>query len=169
MHDYWNVDGEMRIIRCMDRLHKIHLIERTPPDGKTWSREETYEETNNLKTRQCMARYVEAFTSDASKSKAKAKDGSIEKPKTRQCHKTDEEKTSSGNQTMKSSSVIMKATRRKLEVPMTAAMACKTPINGRVVTPAAVLRNIKTKYACIVEADESMRIRLVGDTLQGIM
>ena len=26
--DYWNVDGEREIIRCMDRLHKIHFIER---------------------------------------------------------------------------------------------------------------------------------------------
>ena len=25
--DYWNVDGE-RIITCMDRLHKVHFIER---------------------------------------------------------------------------------------------------------------------------------------------
>ena len=26
--DYWNVEGEERIARCMDRLHKIHVIER---------------------------------------------------------------------------------------------------------------------------------------------
>ena len=29
--------------------------------GNTWSGDETDEETNDLKTRQCMARYVEAY------------------------------------------------------------------------------------------------------------
>ena len=55
----------------------------------------------------------------------------------------------------------MKAALRKLEVPMPAAMPCKTPKNCSGETH----RNIgkrKTKYACIVEADESMRIRLEG-------
>ena len=33
IEDYWNVYGENRIIGCMDRLHKIHLIERKA----TWS------------------------------------------------------------------------------------------------------------------------------------
>ena len=28
IEDYWNVDGQKRMIRCMDKLHKIHLIER---------------------------------------------------------------------------------------------------------------------------------------------
>ena len=28
IEDCWNVDGEKELIRCMDRLHKIHLVER---------------------------------------------------------------------------------------------------------------------------------------------
>ena len=28
IEDYWNVDGEERIVRCMDRLHKIRFTER---------------------------------------------------------------------------------------------------------------------------------------------
>ena len=28
IEDYWNVEGEKRSVRCMDRLHKIHLIDR---------------------------------------------------------------------------------------------------------------------------------------------
>ena len=55
----------------------------------------------------------------------------------------------------------MKNARRKLEIPMPAAMPCKTPVNYRGET----CRNIgkhKTKYACIVDADESMRKRLEG-------
>ena len=55
----------------------------------------------------------------------------------------------------------MKNARRKLEIPKPAAMPCKTPVNCRGET----CRNFgkhKTKHACIVDADESMRIRLEG-------
>ena len=54
-----------------------------------------------------------------------------------------------------------KAARRKLEVPMPAAMPCKIPIKSSGETR----RNIgkrKTKYSCIVDADESTRPRLEG-------
>ena len=50
-----------RIIRCMDRLHKSHFIERKASWWINMVRGETDEETNDLKTRQCMARYVEAY------------------------------------------------------------------------------------------------------------
>ena len=57
--------------------------------------------------------------------------------------------------------LTMKAARRKLEVPMTAAMPCKIPIKSSGETH----RNLgkrKTKYACIVDADERTRPRLEG-------
>ena len=59
------------------------------------------------------------------------------------------------------SSTILKAARRKLEVPMPAVMPCKTPIKSSGETH----RNIgkrKTKYACVVDADECTRPRLEG-------
>ena len=58
--------------------------------------------------------------------------------------------------------VIMKTARGKLEIPMLAAMPCKTPMCQ---SSRETCRNVgkhKTKYACIVEADESMRMRLEG-------
>ena len=57
--------------------------------------------------------------------------------------------------------LTMKAARRKLEVPMPAAMPCKIPIKSSGET----LRNIgkrKTKYVFIVDADESTRPRPEG-------
>ena len=57
--------------------------------------------------------------------------------------------------------LTMKAARGKLEVPMPAAMPCKIPKKSTGETH----RNIgkrKTKYACIVDADESTRPRLEG-------
>ena len=55
--------------------------------------------------------------------------------------------------------LTMQAARRKLELPMPAAMPCKTPINSSVETHRNFGKS-KTKRACIVEADESTRIRL---------
>ena len=57
--------------------------------------------------------------------------------------------------------LTMKAARRKLEVPMPAAMPCKIQMKSSGETH----RNIgkrKTKYACVVDADESTRPRLEG-------
>ena len=55
--------------------------------------------------------------------------------------------------------LTMKAARRKLEVPMPAAMPCKIPMKSS----GEKHRNVgkgKTIYACIVDADESTRPRL---------
>ena len=48
---------------------------------------------------------------------------------------------------------------RKLEIPMPAAMPSETPENCRDETCRSIGKH-KTKYACVVDADESMRIRL---------
>ena len=57
--------------------------------------------------------------------------------------------------------LTLKAARRKLEVPMPAAMPCKITMESSGETH----RNIgkrKTKYACVVDANESTRPRLEG-------
>ena len=96
--------------------------------------------------------------SDAAKKKAKQR-SAIEKPKLENARQlrgiffiepNDEE-----------FKLTMKAARRKLEVPMPAAMPCKIPIKSSGETH----RNVgerKTKYSCIVDADESTRPRLKG-------
>ena len=50
----------------------------------------------------------------------------------------------------------MKNVRKKMEVPMPAAMPCRTRREEQRETYSA-LDNRETKYACIVEADESTR------------
>ena len=92
--------------------------------------------------------------SDAAKKKAKQK-WAIERPKldnARQLRyiffiKPDDEELKP----------IMKNARRKLEIPMPAAMPCKIPINCRGETCRSIGKP-KTKYACIVDADDSVRI-----------
>ena len=68
--------------------------------------------------------------------------------------------SSSLNQTMKNLNT-MKNARRKLEIPMPAAMFCKTPVNGRGETCHNIWKR-KTRYACVVDADESTRPRVEG-------
>ena len=61
--DWWLLERwwRERIVRCMDKLQKIHLIKREATWRMYTVRWETDEETDNLKTRQSMARYVEAY------------------------------------------------------------------------------------------------------------
>ena len=54
----------------------------------------------------------------------------------------------------------MKNARRKLEVPMPAAMLCK--LQREKYRETCRVDECKTKYPCIVEADESMRKRMEG-------
>ena len=56
---------------------------------------------------------------------------------------------------------IMTNARRKLEIPMLAAMPCKAPINSGRRTCCGIGKS-RTKHAGVVEADESTRIRLEG-------
>ena len=66
-------------------------------------------------------------------------------------------------QQMRCSKKLFKNARRKSEVPMLAAMPCRTRRKEKKDTCSA-LENRETKHACIVEADESTR-RRVGGTL----
>ena len=55
----------------------------------------------------------------------------------------------------------MKNARRKLEVPMPAAMPCKIPMKSSGEAHRSIGKR-KTNYACIVDADESTKPRLEG-------
>ena len=56
---------------------------------------------------------------------------------------------------------IMKNARRKLESPMPAALPCRLQ-RGQDRETCCTVGEHKTKYACIVEANESVRIRMEG-------
>ena len=56
---------------------------------------------------------------------------------------------------------ITRNAHRKLEISMPAAMLCKSPVNCSGETCSSIGKR-KTKYACIVDAHESMRIRMEG-------
>ena len=130
------------------------LLKERPPDGETWSggrltRKQTTSRPDNVWPD--MWKHM----SDASKRKAKQK-WIIEKPM------LDNARQLRGIFFIEPDDEEFKRTMKNwLEIPMPAAMPCKTAINGRGETCRSVGTH-KTKYACIVEADETVRIRLEG-------
>ena len=58
--------------------------------------------------------------------------------------------------------LTMNNAHRKLEIPMPAAMLCKTSFFRSSRETCSTIGEHKKKYVCIVEADESMRIRMDG-------
>ena len=138
----------------MDTPHKIHSLNERPPDGYTWSGE-------RLARKQTTSRPDNAWPdmwqhmSDAAKSKAKQK-WAIDKLK------LDDAGQLRGIFIIEPDDEEFKHTmenaRRKLEIPMPAAMPCKLP-RGHL--PQYWEKN-ETKHACIVDSDETMRIRLEG-------
>ena len=56
---------------------------------------------------------------------------------------------------------VMKNACRKLEIPMPAALPCRLQLNQHRETCGKIGQH-KTKYACVVEANECMRIRMEG-------
>ena len=153
VEDFRNVDGERELSDAWIGFTRFTVMNEKPPDGYTWfgerlTRKQTTSRPDNLWKNM----------SGAATRKAKQK-WTIEKPKLDNARQLRgiffiEPNDAEFKHTMKNA-------RRKLEIPMPAAMPCKTPTNCRGET----CRNIgkhKTKYACIVDADESMRIRLEG-------
>ena len=57
----WNVHGDRELSAIWTGFTRFTILSEKPPDGDTWSGWETDKKTNNLKTRQCVARYVEAY------------------------------------------------------------------------------------------------------------
>ena len=123
--DYWNADGERELSGAWTGFTRFIVLTERPPDGYTWSRwrlmrKQTTSRPDNVWPD--MWKHV----SDASKRKVKQK-WAIEKPKLDNARQfrgiffnepCDEELKQN-----------MKNARRKLEIPMPAAMPCKTPVN----------------------------------------
>ena len=157
--DYWNVDGDRDL---SDTWTSSPVLDEKPLDGFSWSR-------RRLARKQTTSRPdtlwpdISKDMSDASKRREKQK-WAIEKPKLDNARKlrgvyfiepADEE----FKETMKNA-------RRKLEVPMPAAMPCKIRREEYRET-CSVSDNCKTNYACIIEADESTRKRMEGTLHKG--
>ena len=154
---YWNVDGNRNFRNAWTGFTRFNCIERETTWWIFMIREETDEETNDLKTRQCVARFVEADVC-ASKRKEKQK-CTVDKPKPENARRLrgiffielDCEEFMR----------VMNNARRKLHIPTPAAMPCRLQLHQHRET-CGTFGQHKTKYACIVEANGSTRIRMEG-------
>ena len=113
-----------RIVRYADWLHKIHHIEWKATDGYTWSGERL---TRKQSTSRPDKLWPEMWkhVSDASKRKEKQK-WAIEKPKLGNARRI--RSISFIDPEDEEFKDIMKNARGKLEIPMPAAMPCKTSL-----------------------------------------
>ena len=156
IEDYWNFDGEGELSDASTGFTRFILLNERPPDGYTWSGERfTRKQTTSRPDNVWPKMWKHAWCSET-QSKAKRDYRQPKLDNSRQLRgkffiePNDEE-----------FKLTVKAARRKMEVPMPTAVPCKIPIKSSVET----IRNIgkrKTKYACIVDADESTRPRPEG-------
>ena len=155
--DYCNVVGDRELSGTWTGFTRFTVLNEKPTDGFSWfgarlTRKQTTSRPDTL--------WPEIWkdVSDASERKEKQK-WAIEKPKLdntrkmRGIHFIDLDDGEFKD--------IIKNAHRKVEVPMPVAMLCKTQRDKHRET-CSVEKKCKTKYACIVEADESTRKRMEG-------
>ena len=153
-------DGTVKIFGREQRLRTSTLTRERPERGE----EQEIWFGRRLARKQTTSRPDDVWPdmwklmSDAAKKKAKQR-WAIEKPKLNNARQLRSRFFYEPNN--EEFKLTMKAARRKLEVPMPAAM----PHNIQKRSSGETHRNIgkrKTKYACVVDADESTRPRLEG-------
>ena len=157
IEDYWNVDGERELSDAWTGFTSFVLVKERPPEGYTWSGRRLTREQKTFRPDEVwpdMWKYM----SDAAKKKAKQR-WAIEKPKLDNARQLREIFFIEPND--EEFKLTMKAARRRLEVPMPAAIPCKIPIKRSGETHRSIWKR-KTKYACVVDADESTRPRKEG-------
>ena len=154
--DYWNIDGSRDLSDSWTGFTQFTLLEEKPPEGYMWSRV-------RLTRRQLTSRpdhlWPELWTKLGRNAQLKEKHKwAIEKPRLdnarrlrRICFIDPEE--------MEFKETIKNA-RRKLETPMAPAMPCKSRKKIEYGETRTKTIDFKSKFACILEASESTRMRM---------
>ena len=126
IEDYWNVDEDRELSDTWTGFTSFILLNERPPDGYTWSGVRLTRKQTTLRPDNVWPD-IWKHMSDAAKKKAKQR-RPIEKPK------LDNARQLRGIFFIEPDDAefkyIMKNARRKLEVPMPAAMPCKIPIKS---------------------------------------
>ena len=155
--DYLNVDGDRELSDAWTGFTRFTILNERSPEGYTWY-------GGRLTKKQATSRpdhlWPEIWKnmSDAAQRREKQK-WVIEKPRLDSARRLRkiyfiDPKDEEFKETLKNA-------RRKLEMPMEAAMPCKV-IRSQHAETRSYADKFRTKFACIVEADESTRRRLEG-------
>ena len=158
--DCWNVDGSRDLSDSWTGFTQFTLLEEKPPDGNMWSGGETDKKAADIQARSSMARALDEIWK---KCQAEEKHKwAIEKPK------LDNARRLRGIYFIdiedKEFKETIKNARRKLETPVAPAMPCKISKNNQNWVTRGKSNEIKSKFACILEASGSTRLR-VGESL----
>ena len=156
--DYWNIDGSRDLSDSWTGFTQFTLLEEKPPDGYMWSGE-------RLTKRQGTSRpehlWPELWIKLGINAKLKERQKwSNEKPK------LDNARRLRGIYFIgpedKEFEETIKNARKKLETPMAPAMPCKTSKKSKHGVSRGKTHDFKSKFACILEASESTRLRMEG-------
>ena len=154
--DNWNIDGSRDLSDSWTGFTQFTQLSEKPPDGYVWSGE-------RLTKRQVTSRpdhlWPELWRGMARNSNLREKQKwSNEKPKLNNARRlrgiyfTDPED--------KEFKETIENARRKLETSMAPAMLCKTSKKNKNGDTRSKTNDFKSKFACILEASESTRMRM---------
>ena len=154
--DCWNIDGSTDLSGSWTGFTQFTLLEEKPPDGKMWSGERLTRKRLTSRPDHLWPELLEKMGKNA-KLKERQK-WSHEKPqldnarKLRGSYFIDPED--------KECKETIKNARKKLETSVTPAMPCKTSKTCMHGETRGKTDEIKSKFACILEASESTRLRM---------
>ena len=154
--DYWNIDGSRDLSDSWTGFTQFTLLDEKPPDGYTWS-------GGRLTRKQVTSRpdhlWPELWKSMGKNAKLKEKQKWAEEKihldnarKLRGIYFIDPED--------KEYKETIKNARKKLETSVAPAMPCKVSTKGKHGATRGKSNEIKSKLACILEANESTRMRM---------
>ena len=156
IEDYWNIDGSRDLSDSWTGFTQFTLLDEKPPDGYTWS-------GGRLTRKQVTSRpdhlWPELWKSMGKNAKLKEKQKWAEEKihldnarKLRGIYFIDPED--------KEYKETIKNARKKLETSVAPAMPCKVSTKGKHGATRGKSNEIKSKLACILEANESTRMRM---------
>ena len=158
--DYWNIDGSRDLSDSWIGFTQFTLLKEKPPEGYMWS-------WRRLTRRQLTSRpghlWPELWIKMGRNTKLKERPKwSDEKPK------LDNGRRLRGSYFIDPEDKEFKESnkngRKKLETPMALAMPCKTSKTCKHGETRGRTNDFKSKFACILEASESTRLRMEDST-----
>ena len=153
--DYWNIDGSRDLSENWTGFTQSTLSEEKPPDGYLWSGERLTRQQLTSRPDHLRPELWEKLGRNV-KLKVKYR-RAIAKPKLDNARKLRGFFLDPDDKELKET---IKNARKILETPMAPVMLCKTSKRGKHGETRGKSIEIKSKFACILEASESVRLRM---------